>query len=53
MKTDDRYDPRDQKKRAEHGSQYEMIRRRIAKKNAVATPPSGRIEKAAMITEPR
>lgn len=39
--------------RVEHGSQYEMIRRWIAQKDAVATPPSGRIEKAAMISKPR
>jgi len=32
--------------RAEHGSQYEMIRRWIVKKDAVATPPVGRIAKA-------
>lgn len=37
--------------RAEHGSQYEMIRRWIAERDAVATPRSGRIEKAAMITK--
>ena len=40
-------------KRAEHDSQYEMIRRWIARNDAVATPPSGRIEKAAMIPKPR
>jgi hypothetical protein len=34
--------------RAEHGSQYEMIRRWIAKKDAVATLLSDRIQKAAM-----
>jgi 5'-nucleotidase len=33
-------------KRAEHGTQYEMIRRWIVKKDAVATPPAGRIAKA-------
>ena len=37
-------------KLAEHGSQYEMIRRWIARKDTVATPPSGRIERAAKIT---
>jgi 5'-nucleotidase / UDP-sugar diphosphatase len=39
--------------RAEHGSQYEMIRQWIAKKNEVATPPLGRIEKAPIIPKPR
>lgn len=39
--------------RTEHGSQYEMIRQWISKPDAVATPPSGRIEKAAMITKPQ
>jgi hypothetical protein len=40
-------------KQTEHGSQYEMIHRWIAQKDAVATPPSGRIKKSAMITKPR
>lgn len=39
--------------RTEHGSQYEMIRRWIAKQDAVATPPLGRIEKAKVITKPQ
>jgi 5'-nucleotidase/UDP-sugar diphosphatase len=39
-------------RRAEHGSQYEMIRRWIAKKDAVTTPALGRIEKAAIISKP-
>ena len=39
-------------KRAEFGSQYELIREWIAKQDAVATPPPGRIEKAVMITQP-
>jgi 2',3'-cyclic-nucleotide 2'-phosphodiesterase (5'-nucleotidase family) len=37
-------------KRAEHGSQYEMIRQWMGSKESVATPPSGRIERAAKIT---
>ena len=36
-------------KRAEHGSQYEMIRQWIATKESVATPAAGRIERAATI----
>jgi 2',3'-cyclic-nucleotide 2'-phosphodiesterase (5'-nucleotidase family) len=40
-------------KRAEHGSQYEMIRRRFARNEAIATPPSGRIQKAVGITAHR
>jgi len=35
-------------KLAEHGSQYEMIRRWIEKNSPVATPTTGRIEKALM-----
>lgn len=38
--------------RAEHGSQYETIRRWFGKNSPVATPPTGRIEKAAM-TKPK
>lgn len=35
--------------RTEHGSQYEMIRKWVAKQQAVTTPPAGRIEAATMI----
>lgn len=38
--------------RGEYGSQYEMIRQWTAKKDAVATPPPGRIEKATRTTQP-
>jgi len=34
-------------KRAEHGSQYEAIRNWFAKKDAVSTPPAGRIRNTA------
>jgi hypothetical protein len=33
-------------KRAEHGSQYETIRNWFARKDSVATPAAGRIQKA-------
>ncbi len=39
--------------RIEYGSQYEMIREWFAEKDSVATPVSGRIEKAVMITKQR
>ena len=39
-------------KRAEHGSQYETIRRWFERNSPVATPPAGRVSKATM-TEPR
>lgn len=38
-------------RRSEHDSQYEMIRQWIAKQDAVATPPPGRIEKATINTK--
>ena len=40
-------------KRVEHGSQYEMIREWIGRKDSVATPSPGRIERAAKITRPQ
>ncbi len=39
-------------KQAEHGSQYETIRRWFEKNSPVTTPPNGRIEKVAM-TKPK